>query len=261
MIRFFDEKDRNTIVCLWKEAFGDSEESIAEFLELFSKYMLVLSEGNEVVSMLTLFPVKLGGEKGRYVYAVATDKAYRNRGFARNLIEYAKAFIREKNEKFLTILPQSDSLYDFYKKFGFSELKCVKRIETKLLTAEQNDIYVKKITPNEYFELRNAFFGGSCYICWDEKMLDYFQKMYNGVFLEILSENVRLACAFCYQNGKKIIIPELLTDNYDAAVLSSIGRFFGAEEVSCNKAEKNGERFAMIYPQTYTDAYFGIGMN
>lgn len=258
MIRFFEEKDRKTVILIWQDAFGDNEKYISEFLDIFGKYMLVLEKCGKIVSMLMLFPVTINGEKGRYIYAVATDKAFRNQGFAGELVEYAKNFIKEENEKFLVLLPQNSGLFGFYKKFGFCELKCAKKIDKAISFHEKNDILTEEITPCEYFKLREDYFSDRKYVKWDIDMLGFFAKMYNGKYLKLSKNGKTIACAFCHIRGDKIVISELLTRGN---VLDNIGGFFGKSRILGFKESKNGERFAMIYPESFSGCYFGIGMN
>ena len=261
MIRFFDKKDKYAAISLWKEAFGDSEKTISTFLDRFGENMLVADEENTVVSMLTLFPVKIRDKRGRYVYAVATKKEFRDKGLAGSLIEYAKRFIEKNDENFLTILPQSDSLYGFYAKFGFSELKCVKRIDITVSFAEDSNIKAKKITAQEYYEYRKGYFADKKYVEWSAEMLDFFEKIYAGCYLKLSNGGKDIGYAFCYSDDDKVVISELLTVGEETEILSEIGRFFAKKHIVGVKESENGERFAMIYPKELNGCYFGIGMN
>lgn len=261
MIRFFDKNDKNAVISLWKEAFGDSEEVVSVFLNRFGKYMLVFEENNTVISMLTVLPVKLNEKKGRYVYAVATRKEFRGNGYAGRLIEYAKRLIEEKNESFLVILPQSESLFGFYEKFGFSELKCAVPISEKVSFETKSNITADEITAKEYFECRKRYFKGKNYVEWSIEKLEFFAEIYNGIYLKILENGEEAGYAFCYFCENKLIMSELLIGEDKAGIIGEIGRFFGKEEIIGVRERKNGERFAMIYPKELDYSYFGIGMN
>ena len=260
MIRFFEENDKKTIVSIWREAFGDSERRILDFVNNFGKYMLVLETEKRVVSMLTLLPVKIKGKTGRYVYAVATDKSYRNMGFAGDMIEYVKRYVKEIGEEFLVLVPQSASLFDFYKKFGFSELKCAKRFDFKQDTELKKYFSITKLTAKEYFEHRKCYFENSNYVEWDIGMLEYFEKLYEGAYYEIKNGS-NTAYAFCYTEGSILVIPEILSKEDTKTVLDGIGAFFGKERVLGVCECRNSERAAMVYPEGFDDAYFGIAMN
>lgn len=261
MIRFFEENDKKYVISVWKDAFGDKEDFISDFLHLFGKYMLVLEYEGRVVSMLTLFPVKIGEKSGRYVYAVATDKKYRSRGFAGKLVEYAKRFAAKNDENFLVILPQNDGLYDFYRRFGFSELKCVKRINEQKVNFNDSALNIEIIDENEYFKLRKNHFATCKFVEWDIHMLAFFKKVYEGFFVKVSENGREAALAFCFKNGDSLSVPELLTKENETIILSSLCCFFEKESVTAIKESKCGEKFAMIYPEEFTDCYFGLGMN
>ena len=105
MIRFFEEKDKTAVIRLWQEAFGEGENEIVPFLDFINRDMLLLEENGQILSMLSLIRVKIGAEKGRYVYAVATDGRFRGRGLASRLLSRAKQLAAESGESFLVLLP------------------------------------------------------------------------------------------------------------------------------------------------------------
>lgn len=84
---------------------------------------------------------------GKYVYAVATDSAFRNRGYASKLIEEAKKQMGD----FLWLIPADEELFDYYSKFGF---------ETKLYS---NSAFENKIEFNEIDEIISELYEGSAF--------------------------------------------------------------------------------------------------
>ena len=260
MIRFFEKCDRDAVMSLWAEAFGDSRERISDFLDSFCQNMLVFEKEGRIASMVTILEMKIGAEKGRYIYALATDKRFRGQGLATELIEYVKRFLTENGEKFLILLPQSKSLYDFYEKRGFSKLFCTKTIQM----SDLSDFYgldVKKITAKDYFKRRKEYFKKERYAEWDIKMLEYMRTLYNGEFVSVEKDGKLLLAAFCHKNADKLIVSELLSYYDEDEVICGLAHFFTAEEVLCLKAEKTAEPFAMAYPSEYADVFFGLGMN
>lgn len=253
MIRFLEEKDKNAVIGLWQEAFGEAEKEIQPFLDFIGKDMLVMEENGQIFSMLSLIRVKIGAETGRYVYAVATDKRFRGKGFASRLLSYAKKYASENGESFLVLLPRNASLFAFYEKNGFTPLCCAKRISRKI---EKSALNAEKITAKEYFELKKTYFSGEKYVEWDIKTLEFMKKAYRGEFLKAGDVGI----AFCHKQSDLVIIHELLTDAAEAEIIDAFGNFLGASMAEGIKAEKNGEKFAVIYPPEYRDAYFGLGM-
>ena len=189
MIRFFEEKDKTAVIQLWQEAFCEKQEDIAVFLEFVKDSMLVLEEDGRVVSMLTLMKTAIGEDVGRYIYAVATDKRFRSMGFASKLIDYAKQFVADNNEKFLTLVPREASLFDFYKKHGFCELFCAKKMEGKIEVDKDCKVKAEIIDAEDYADFRNAYFSGRRYVVWDKKRLGFMEKAYEGNFFALKRDN------------------------------------------------------------------------
>ena len=114
MIKFFD--DKNLIIPLWHEAFGDSEEEILFFLKN-CKHMKCLGyfDKDKLSSMLFLIDCKANNESYKYIYAACTYKNKRGRGDMSALLNYCKD---EFNS--VCLIPGDESLVDFYLKRGFN---------------------------------------------------------------------------------------------------------------------------------------------
>ncbi len=140
--------DKNQIINLWKNVFGDDEDYIKFFLNgCKNKLCLGYFVDNELVSMIFLIDCKYGSYIGKYVYAVATDKKYRNKGYASLLINEAKKNMND----FLWLIPAEESLFDYYSKLGF---------KTKLYS---NSNYINKIEFDENDLIINELYEGSAF--------------------------------------------------------------------------------------------------
>ncbi len=105
--------DKNKIIDLWQEAFGDSREEILYFTDnLKNGKCIGICKDDELASMLFLVKCNFGS----YVYAACTRKKYRSGGYMTELLDYAKS-----DESPLCLIPASDSLVDFYYKRGFTQ--------------------------------------------------------------------------------------------------------------------------------------------
>jgi len=120
MIKFSDNK--NDIVSLWRDAFGDSEEDILFFIENAKNAQCLMSfDGEKAVSMLYLVDCFISGRKGKYIYAACTSKAYEGRGEMSALLEHSKVL----GYGFICLIPANERLIDYYKKRGFSKTEKV----------------------------------------------------------------------------------------------------------------------------------------
>ena len=147
MIKFTE--DREQIISLWSEIFGDSREDIEFFLDnCKNKRCLGYFEKGVLVSMLFLIDCRYGAYNGQYLYAVCTDENYRKRGIASKLIAEAKRNMKD----FLWLIPAKDHLFAFYGKYGF---------ETKLYS---QGTFENKIEFNENMEIITEYlYEGSDY--------------------------------------------------------------------------------------------------
>lgn len=113
MIELIDNKDE--IIELWQEGFGDPKEEILYFLENCSnKLCLAYKEDNKLFSMLFLVEATLNDKEIKYVYGATSSKVARNKGYMSELIK----FIQKKYDR-LCLIPASESLIEFYKKRRF----------------------------------------------------------------------------------------------------------------------------------------------
>ena len=122
MNRLSPDEGKRQLSALWETVFGDGPNYTSVFLDsaAFRPEDTVLSlEEGRLAAMLFLLPVRFGGRRGRYVYAVATHPAFRGRGHAGAMLEYAQGLTEERGEDFTCLHPASDSLFGFYRRFGF----------------------------------------------------------------------------------------------------------------------------------------------
>ena len=110
MIKYAENREH--IISLWAEAFGDSREDILFFIDnVKDAKCLMYYFGDRPASMMYLVPCMIDGCEFRYIYAACTAKAYEGRGFMTDLIHCClDSGIR------VCLIPASDSLIDCYSK-------------------------------------------------------------------------------------------------------------------------------------------------
>lgn len=124
IIRTAREADAESLKALWDECFPEDKMFFRDFFfkNIFKpENTLVCSLGGEAVSMAHILPYDFktpGGELfAKYVYGIATTKKCRGRGFAGKLLSRA-----ESGCDFAALIPQSESLFGFYGRRGYSEV-------------------------------------------------------------------------------------------------------------------------------------------
>lgn len=109
--------NKQDIVAIWQEAFGDSEEDILYFADNLQNGMCIgIYNDDELMSMMYLVDCKVDGKSGKYVYAACTFEHYRGKGYMSELLKYAKSVCGN----LLCLIPANTGLIDYYKARGLT---------------------------------------------------------------------------------------------------------------------------------------------
>ena len=182
-IRFATKEMIPQIKEIWHRGFGDEEDYMEFYFthRFTEENMLVCMEDKKPVAMTTFLKAYLVTGEGEipvhYAYAVATLPEYRDRGYAKMLLEKGK-------QHFLTPIvlePASESLIYYYEKLGFRMAFCVAErtilpdeiAEAKGEEKGQQEYWLLTVTPDEYVQLRDAYFMENGYIRWDKDAITY----------------------------------------------------------------------------------------
>ena len=150
LVKFEIEELRQDAVKLWNEAFGDSEEYIDFFHSAHgSCFCLMLTDGGELTSALYLIDGELCGQKGYYLFAAATFKNLRGRGYMATLLKKAESFAIEKGKSFIALVPAESTLFEYYSRFGYKTAFYAKK---QPLTEKINDAESRFIWCSEHTE-------------------------------------------------------------------------------------------------------------
>lgn len=192
MIRLSDITDKNGIINLWQEAFGDSAEAVELFLK--HKYVpentVICEENSKIASMLFLLDGKLNikAEKynAYYLYAAATLKEFRGRGIMAEMLDFSKKLAAERNIDFICLKPAEDSLYGYYKRFGYKEIFSTKTVKINSVIKFDSDIKESKYDTDKAI-IRNRAFENTDFFEWDKDSIEYAiqqYKYYGGNVIE-----------------------------------------------------------------------------
>lgn len=257
---------------LWKQAFGDKDAYIDFYFKnrFREDNMLVyLSPEEEVLAMASLLPARLWEEeshrpvkkKAYYIYAVATAPASQGQGISSKLLDAIHERLR--NENALGILvPGEKSLIGFYKNRGFYEgpgiLKsCLwQRDVLEAAQLSKPEISFNPLSPLEYKQQRDAFYGTKGYIEWDLEAITYAvqENKFNGGFCYGFSAGQEgIGAILGYQDKRQLILVEstLSLENLNAygdRILQSL---------DCDRMVTNGI-FTMSTWSHYKEGYFNL---
>jgi GNAT superfamily N-acetyltransferase len=126
-IRLSRPDDLGDLRSVWSASFPGDEAFADWFLKnaYAPENALVWVEGGRASAMLHLIPMRCrmpGREiRAAYVYAVATLPENRGKGVAAALLKEAEALERSRGTDMLMLVPQSETLFEYYRRQGFHE--------------------------------------------------------------------------------------------------------------------------------------------
>lgn len=204
--------DKEDIIHLWQQCFGDSRDYVEFFLKECPKeneLFLYKNDKEEAVGMMLLMAGKIATEgkvrKVYYLYALCVDERFRGRGIAEELLGFAKKSAKGDNAE-LCLVPSSEKLRSYYAKRGFIDVFV--RTEQEL-DVNKADMYKGEIKTEDYdigllLRTRNVRYNENAFL-WEKDNLEFAIKehIYSVGFAYFVSEagaNVAEAAsepAFC----------------------------------------------------------------
>lgn len=138
---------------LWKQAFGDTDDFLEDFfcVAFSQERCATLDKDGNLAAMLYWFDCTWEGRKVAYIYAVATDKAYRNQGLCRALMESTHEHLRTSGYAGAVLVPGSLQLFTMYEKLGYTPF-C--NALTLTLDAGDEAVDLARLSHEEYSKRR-----------------------------------------------------------------------------------------------------------
>ena len=107
---------------LWKAAFGDTDDFLDDFFATAyapHRCRCIVVE-DRVAAALYWLDCTCQEKKLAYVYAVATDPAYRGRGLCRTLMAETMGVLKNSGYSGVVLVPQKPGLVNMYAGMGFT---------------------------------------------------------------------------------------------------------------------------------------------
>lgn len=243
------------IADLWNEAFGDKKADVFGYLKFLLRYFYVYEENGAVLAMAAVLPLTFKENRGGYIYAVATKKEMQGKGISTQLINYIKNI---PEFDFFVLVPQSESLFNFYKRFDFVPISCIETMTIPLQNITCDNICCTPLQIQEYIDFRKEFFDGEL-IAWDAEAMRFAKDMYGGDFYQVTQNETQIGACFCFKNGDHLIIKELLTK--DAELAGKIASYFCAKKCTISYVKFGKKPSAMVYPADFDKQYFNIALD
>ena len=165
---------------LWKAAFGDTDEAIDTFFAtaFAEERCRYLEAGGRIVSALYWLDCSCQGQKLAYIYAVATDPAFRGKGLASRLMEATHDQLKALGYGGAVLKP-ADGLFPFYERLGYRTCGYIRRFSA---TAGTSPAPLKILSTADYAATRRRYLPENGIIQEGETLryLETFARFYEG---------------------------------------------------------------------------------
>ena len=215
---------------LWVEIFGDSPQ-FAHFAANLCRpeEIYLIKENNEIAAMVNAgVDLYAYNKKGFYIYGLATVPQFRNKGYAKQLMEYVEKKKFSEDYDFILTQPAGERLFEFYRNMGYDNTvylrKAVIEIKRNIWATAEFDT----ITSTRFREMRSKYSEDEVVHFSKEGYEKFTEYVYTEGGSTALSKN-----AYClyFENKEKIIVRDLFADStpYALQLLQAVRERTGYE--------------------------------
>lgn len=200
--------DKEEIIRLWQQCFGDERHYVEFFLENCpaENALFLYREADKTVGMMFLMPGKLVASgntsvsgpqsdsdiKIYYLYALCVDESCRGRGIAKELLDFAGEYAREDNAE-LCLVPGSLKLRKYYAQRGFVDVfvRTVQEIKADVTSMFDGKIKITDINIADLMNARSKVYGNNAFL-WNKDNLEFAIK--ENAFSDSFAWSVEAEC-------------------------------------------------------------------
>lgn len=236
---------------LWKQAFGDGDAFLDGFFcHGFSQDRCrCITDYGKVTAALYWFEAEYRGLPLAYLYAIATDKEYRNRGLCRRLMEDTHTHLAALGFAGTILVPAEERLFSFYAAMGYREFSTLREFTS---TASGPAVPLCAVSQEEYARLRRQQLPEDSVLQEGAALafLQTYAVFYAGSGLLLTA----------IRDGSRLFVPELLGDPAQApGILAALDAPEGTF-----RTPGPGKPFAMARSLTadpLPSGYFGFALD
>lgn len=263
-------EDIPALKALWQQAFGDDDACIDAFFRSLYRpdQVLTVHEDGRLVSMACwLQETVCQGGRGwpaAYLYAVATDRAARGRGYCGRLLAFAEEFLAPYGIRALLLVPGEPSLRRFYGRLGYRDFSRVAQLE---LDAAPAGGTAARVAAPVYLELREGLLSDRAYVSCPVPVLAFQEavaRLYGGGLFRLEADGMEGCACAALDGAGRAVVYELLWPGDPAQGASLAAAAVGAQRTLVRTP--GGETpFAMAKwltpPPALSPVYLGIALD
>lgn len=220
---------------LWIDVFADPPELIEAFFDAFPPQLhgWVLRRGDEILSSAYLLHgnLFLSGKEmqaSAYVYAVATPKQHRGKGYAGALMRFFTE-LADQRSLLLYTRPASPGLFRWYAQV--MQTRPSTGMEARIFTVRPipTKLELRRLTPFEYGQHRERLLAECPHIAMSDVFLKLQEQFLSGDGAGYYA--VGTSCCACEKHGGELVIKELLAAEAESeSVIQTMLHYLSAEQ-------------------------------
>ncbi len=184
MLRLSTPSDIPALKSLYNECFpGETDFCDRYFENVFPKCRALIYGDSSISAAAHIInaEIVINGVvlKGMYLYAVSTRKNMRGRGFASKLMQSAEAVAIAESADILFLITENDSLFEFYKRFGYKKRLLCSTVQTKANRTELRG-EIRPISAKDILTLYNSRVKNR--VLRSERDIEVIQRVYGAKF-------------------------------------------------------------------------------
>lgn len=221
MLRKANNNDLAQIIKLWNVSFPEDENFTKWFFDNYFniEYTIVYEDNGTVVSMLQMLPHEIKNlGKVSYIFGACTLPEYRGKGIMAKLIAYSEKLDRQNGVKASILIPQEESLFNFYARFGYEPHFYISQKDFLKQDKLKHQYTFSECSEKDIKELNSQYvntLSNTDYLIRDEQYWKDQIKMFkalNGNVFCLKNDNELLGYAFLW-GGNDIGVQELVGVN------------------------------------------------
>lgn len=254
-IRLTRDEDIKELKKLWRDAFDD--EGIYTELFMEKRYntceAIGMFDGKKLLSALYMLPCTLKLKDREYsmsyIFAVATFKEERGKGYSSQVINFAHEYLKSKGTDCASLVPAEGELFNFYSRLQYENAFYV--------SLDNYHVLKSKKLPSVFVNLesmrsvREKYLGKTDgFLSWDESALAFCQldNSYAGDGEIISFPSLGDGYAVCKIRADHVLIKEIAcNESVKKRFINAVGNHYGKKKVVVRDIPKDKSHpFGMI---------------
>lgn len=213
---FARPEDKGALQALWAQCFGDAPAETELYFSAYaySRSVFTARQAGQIAAMAIWFPVTVIGADGAespaaYLYAVATDAAFRRRGICRSLLNFAEQTLCRQGIVRTVLVPAGEELFAFYQKMGYETAFFCREFS---VSGGASGARVQPVSAAQYYQLRQMLLWDR-FVEWRETELAYQKALCRRTGGDLVTVETAGAtgCAVVEKTGRTTLaVKELL---------------------------------------------------